>query len=179
MEKAKKRLVKKLNRIFSLGYIPSRENQSYKFKLNNGLKTGDLINCFFHACFNLTNNQIKKFKISFEEADVLWHYYPTEKGVDRNYISTLVKFIESTGLSINECKQNTKMNYNQWKIAYYYNNQNFDFHFMLQEKDGKWSSKLGSSRNLEYFEEAPKEYHKDYKLEGFYAITNSIMNERG
>lgn len=179
MEKARKRLIKKLNRIFSLGYVPSRENQSYKYKINRGMRTGDLINCFAHACFNLTNNQIKKFKISFEEANAFWHYYISEKGVDRNYITSITEFIESTGLSINVCRQNAKMNYNQWKIAYYYNNEILDFHFMLQEKDGKWSSKLGSSRNLEYFEEVPKEYHKDYKLKGFYAITNSIMRERG
>jgi len=172
-------IIKKLNKIFSLGYTPSRDNETYKCLLKNHYQATHLINCFAHSCFNLTNRQIEDYQITYEESRgfrVLpsWTTYNYEDNL--NY---LVKFVEATGLNIEECSLYANINHNQWKIAYFVNNKTYDFHFMLQEKDGKWSSKRGKEPDIELYKTPPETFKENYKLFGFYKITNNLTHEKG
>ena len=175
-----RKTILKLKKIFMLGYCPQRSGESYSFvNPYTNINYYKQINCFAHACFNLTNNQITSN--CFEKIDIssfknlIDDYWETNESI----ANKLFDFVKKTGLKIEECSDGEKLEENQWKVALYFCDGPFfrDFHFLLKEKDGRWSSKYGNEDVLEFFNERPKEfvvekYDDHYKFYGTYKITN-------
>ena len=46
-------IIKKLNMIYKKGYMPEREKETYSDL------TTKVVNCFGHACFNLSNKELE------------------------------------------------------------------------------------------------------------------------
>ena len=170
----------KLKKIFQLGYCPSRMAQSYDF-VNPYTKTEFFtqINCFAHAVFNLSNQQIYENCLTNNDTDsfrnLIEDYWETEDSIFKR----LSAFITKTGLKIEKCNDEDELKENQWRVALYFcDGWTFkDFHFLLNESDGRWSSKYGTTNLLEFFDERPEkyiaqEYNDRYDYYGTYKITN-------
>ena len=174
-------LVKKLGEVFKQGYMPQRGTQTYMYAycFDPEVLMGDIINCFGHAAFNLTNEMIEKLGLTMEELEPIWRFGEKQnQGV--TFSDEIEGFIRQTGLKIEPCGLHTKMKKNQWKIAYYMRHlsEGIDYHFILQEKDGRWSSKNGQRPKVETFVSDPPKMWKDkYYLCGYYCITNPYVNE--
>ncbi len=185
MEK-KEPVIKKIGKLFELGYVPSRGDETYYFKTKNSILTGHIFNCFAHACFNLTNQQIDD--LNFYEDEIF-----DLQGYNRGNLSQLQKsevaqhftgLIKSAGLIVEPCLEETVLNGNQWKIALYFdeikfgkNSQLRDFHFLLQEKDGSWSGKAGYTPRVKKVDSLPKELDYYYSFYECYSITNPFAKE--
>ena len=170
----------KLKKVFMLGYCPERKGESYSFvNPYTDINYYQQINCFAHACFNLTNQQITSN--CFEKNDIdsfknlIDDYWEEDKSIERK----LTTFVRKTGLKIEECSDEEDLEENQWRVALYFFTGYFfrDFHFLLNEKDGSWSSKYGTEDVLEFFENRPDEfvvekYGDHYQYYGTYKITN-------
>ena len=182
MELEKYNFILKLNQIFKKGYVPSRGAKDY-FALHNGSCIAEYINCFGHACFNLTDELIKMAQFSYHEAGIFFNILGNEVYSNgRKVCDKMFNFVRETGLSVDECGLYDQMRYNQWKVAFYIdkggdanNVARGDIHFMLQEKDGKWSSKMGTAKTLQYFRELQRVFFCDYDLYGIYKITNPYV----
>ena len=177
----------KLNKIFKLGYIPSRKNESYEESHNEtGCKLGVFINCFAHACFNLTNKQIQ----DFDENDANSFGYKIDYlGQPHHMIrKNLINFIKKTGLRVYRTTKDYPTAENQWIVAMYFglnmkDHINQDYHFMLKEKDGFWSHKVGHNNVTKYVSDPPKRFiwqasQYEYTLDGFYLITNPFVESK-
>ena len=169
MEDTRKRqaIIKKLNKIYKKGYMPEREKEKYS-ELH-----AEVVNCFGHACFNLSNKILDEFAL--HQADLMDFFRNFNGFGIHNYFKESVNRIEKVGLKINVSSLKEPVKKNQWKIAYYVMNNIFsgsDLHFMIQAKDGKWYSKLGKNPGVEVFDKLPKVFHGKYKLSGIYKITN-------
>ena len=174
-------IIKRIGKIFELGYVPSRGDETYYFKTQNSIMTGHIFNCFAHACFNLTNEQIDELNLYEDE---IFHM----QGYNRDILGTLEKkevaehffgLIKDAGLIVEPCLEETILNNNQWKIALYFDEIEFgkdrrlrDFHFLLQEKDGTWSGKAGYTPRVKTVETLPEELDFYYKFYECYSITN-------
>ena len=161
-------IVKKLNQIYKMGYVASRGKQKYNYK------TTLVTNCFGHACFNLNNKNLRALdSVKYELQD----FFRNFSGINgRGFFEKAKYKIRQVGLTIAE-----KIDKNQWKIAYYIQDDIFrgnDLHFMIQEKNGTWTSKLGSSSKIEVFDELPKVYRDSYELAGIYVITNPYVKTK-
>ena len=173
----KKAAILKLKTIVKQGYIPSREGESYLFadQITNPAVT-KLANCFEHACFNLPNLKLAEF--SYQETklfDLRDFQFQSEEQIAKNFTNLLKK----CGLKVERLKKEVIIKDNQWIVALYFGNNgsimNVDFHFLRQEKDGRWSSKHGWGGDVEYFDSLPTQIeHNDwiYKLYERYIITN-------
>lgn len=170
----------KLKEIFSKGYLPSRGNQSYTAICPNTEKSyANQVNCFAHACLNLTNEQLDK--LNFSNYDTFWfdiksYSYEPDEYVAKNFM----KIMKRIGLEVEKCnKKASPKNDNQWKVALYFGYTKFldsDYHFIKQEQDGSWTSKVGWENKVDHFEQLPKIINSptgtEYKLFGTYIITN-------
>lgn len=145
------------------GYLPSRKNQSYEVVSPNTQKPYGLgINCFGHACLNLTNEQLDSLNLSEQDAhifDIKEYSYEPDEYIEKNFIKRMERF----GLTAKHCKKSyVPQNENEWKVALYFGYINFfdtDYHFLKQEKDGRWSGKIGwKPRDVEQFDKLPKVY---------------------
>ncbi len=170
-EKKRQAIIKKFNGIYKRGYVPSRNRQEYTYK------TASMVNCFGHACFNLDNSELEELG---DLKDALYDFLRKFSLKYGNYMDEASKRIREVGLKIEKSSIKEEINSkNQWKIAYYYLYDDFwgscDAHFMIQEKDGTWSSKLGSKQEVEIFEKLPKVFHDEYELVGIYKITNPYV----
>ena len=164
--------IKIMNNIFKRGYMPSRGRVKYNFVSKY------FTNCFGHACFNLTNSQLIKLGINNVGVWSFFGCFGLKTGSDE-YIKTAKNKIESVGLKIEESSLDEKIETNQWKVAYYYHQNEYfgdDFHFLRQEKDGSWSGKFASYKEIEYFDKPPKKYGGEYFLKGIYKITNPYVS---
>lgn len=170
----------KLKKVFMLGYCPERKGESYTF-VNPYSKAGyyEHINCFAHACFNLTNQQITENCLDKIDALSFRNLIEDFFESDSSIATRLKNFIRKTGLEIEECSDEEELAENQWRVALYFCNGFFfrDFHFILNEKDGCWSSKYGNENVLEFFETRPdkyiaEKYNDSYKYYRSYKITN-------
>lgn len=174
MNLRKKVVIKKLNEVYKRGYLPSRGDESYRLSFPNGIKYYDVINCVAHACFNLNNDILGKIGLRREEygafRDFGGLFYNREK-IGRN----IFNFIRGVGLKIEPCHEDEKIKFNQWKIATFFDTNHKDMHFMLQERDGRWSSKQGNHENIDYFDEIPKRYNGKYDFCGTFVITNPYV----
>lgn len=168
-------VIKKINVLLKRGKMPGRGDEKYT------IFNTFTVNCLGHAFFNFTNNQIKKLNSQYSEGFryFLWHIVEPEIQRDAYKFVTeqLEQKIRDTGLILEECDINDKVKDGQWKVAYYYKDglQNEDFHYMRQEKDGTWSSKLGSYRQIEHFDRLPLMYNDGYCLAKIYKVTNPYV----
>ena len=170
----RKQTLLKLNKIFKAGYIPSRNKKEDYASKDNMFKK--ITNCFEHACFNLTNEQLKHFdKKDFENFFCLPNLKNTE--LSREEIYNIVKHsITSTGLKVKSAEEELKPN--EWKVAMYFSEHEIDLHFLLQEKDGSWSGKFGELEKVDRFQILPlKIYrtHTEYTLYKVFAIVNPYI----
>ncbi|MBP3432016.1 MAG: hypothetical protein J6K39_04110 [Clostridia bacterium] len=175
MKKSEKALLKNINEIYKKGYIPARGNQTYKYVAKSAnSEVSELVNCFAHACFNLTNQQLTDCQITSESSRIFWKF-PID-GFRSHDILRMKKILAQTGLEVKRCKADQRPENNQWKVAFYCDGAWGDIHFMLQERNGTWSSKLGAQRKIEKFGTTypPKKYDT-YKLHSFYMITNPYI----
>ena len=166
----KEAIIKKIDKIYKKGYLPSRTKENYE-----NLHT-EMVNCFGHACFNLSNESLKKL---YPCKDELFSFFRDfgSCGV-RNYFNEVKDRITSVGLKIERSSITENIKNNQWKIAYFVMNDAFsgtDIHFMIQGNDGKWTSKVGKKPDLEVYDELPEVYHEKYDLMGVYIITNPYI----
>lgn len=175
----------KLKKFFMLGYCPDRKGESYSF-VNPYSKMNYYkhINCFAHACFNLTNQQITENCLEQIDTDSFKFLIEDYWETDQSIFNRLASFIKKTGLKIEKCTDDEGLEDNQWRVALYFCNGYFfrDFHFLLNEKDGSWSGKYGTEDVLEFFDKRPEEYvsekFKDvYKYYGSYKITNPFAGK--
>lgn len=153
--------------VYKKGYLPAREKMKYS-KLHTSV-----VNCFAHACFNLTEKDLKELNPYMPELhDFFCNFDNCGVG---NYIKKATEKIEKVGLKFEKSSLEEKIKENQWKVAYYVMHDEFlgnDLHFMIQCKDGKWTSKVGLMSKIEVYEKLPETYHEDYDLVGIYKITN-------
>lgn len=168
-------IIKKLNTIYKKGYLPSRKQQSYKLYVErSGFVTfSDMINCFAHACFNLRNEHIKNYKISQKETSIFWELGPHKTA--KETFEVISEFVKQTGLNIQETTESKKVKPYQWKVAFYFEDTTKDIHFVLQEKEGVWSSKSGSIPTIKLYRELPYVINNSYELVGVYVITNPYL----
>ena len=169
-EKKIQATIKKLNMIYKKGYLPARETEEY-----SELHTG-MVNCYGHACFNLSNEQLKELEPSKYDLRDFFRNFATRGA--RNIFSEVQNRIRQVGLKMERSSPNEKIQKNQWKIAYYIQNDIFagnDLHFMIQTPNGKWTSKIGTNPTVEVFDKLPDVYHKNYSLSGVYKITNPYV----
>ncbi|MBQ8444590.1 MAG: hypothetical protein IJX25_04485 [Clostridia bacterium] len=161
----------KLQQIFKLGYLPSRGNQSYK-----ECRQYAIPNCFAHACFNLTNEQLEKFNKA--DFGAFRGFIQSIFHANRHITADLFDFVRECGLKVTKSNSRIPSRDNEWKVALYFGRERFtkDYHFLLQEKDGSWSGKIGSEMELNHYPTLPKQvqcnFEYPYTLYGVYKITN-------
>ena len=172
----------KLKKIFKLGYIPSRGNESYTEK-ENGKSVSYYVypNCLAHACFNLTNQQIKS--LDYTDREIFSSFIKTPYYSDKYILRDILRFIKQCGLKTTKCEVSSPLQHNEWKIAIYFGwrNNTKDYHFLLLEKDETWSSKWGFSITVDHFKIPPTKIEHNgysYHLYGFYKITNPYANNK-
>ena len=163
-------IIKKLNMIYKKGYMPAREKEKYS-ELH-----AEAVNCFGHACFNLSNSNLDEFNCYIKDLKDFFRNFEVI-GI-QNYFKEAKNRIKQVGLNIEQSSLKEPIKKNQWKIAYYVMYDIFkgsDIHFMIQGKDGKWISKAGKSQEIEVFDKLPNVFHKDYELCGVYKVTNPYV----
>lgn len=170
MDESTHHLLSKLHQVFKDGYRPARGNESYAAQLKNGVLAGDMINCFGHT-FNLRNQQLDDYQFT---PDRIYGYFPAEPGASgQTRAQPMLDFIQETGLRVAACDPNEPItDFKSWKIALYFAPS--DFHFLLEEAPGRWSSKLGFSFEVDQNLYPPQKYYGafDYNLFNTYKITN-------
>lgn len=166
-------VVKQLKNIFKNGNIPSRGRELY------GKLTWDF-NCLFHACFNLPNSILKKLNLD-DDQFLIYNPFGNLEGDKIQIKSEMFKFIKDCGLHISKDHKLTLLK-NQRRVALYFSQayeKGFglkDFHFLLQEKDGTWSSKAGSSEvefGLTLEHSMPFDISNRYILDSTFILSNS------
>lgn len=168
----RERTAKKLKEIFKMGYLPSRRSESYYVKLPNGYCTARLGNCLEHACFNLKNEQFYKYNFDFEDMHAFQEFMDPNKNL-KEITHDIFNFVESCGLEVRQAKSILKQK-NEWKVALYFRTCSMfgdDYHFLLQEKSGVWTGKMGNGENLQRYFTLRKSI-RDYDLYGVYTIKN-------
>lgn len=167
--------IKYLKEIFEMGYIPSRDFSSYKEFF--------VANCFEHACFNLTDKQLKSPKLINSFFSDFYDKFSTEKTEDN-----MLNLITDTGLKIEKSNRKTILK-NQWKISLYFSlNPGYityinDFHFFLQTYNSNiWTSKMGFLDNKVYTHHRLNTnfFHQPYLYQRYanYIITNPNAPEK-
>lgn len=175
----------KLNKIFKLGYVPSRGKESYEEKNSDGLAFCTLINCFGHACFNLKNSQLEVFDCD-ESRNFGNHIeYPGQPNYE--IARNLFDFIKAVGLKVRRVGKNCIPGTNQWLVALYFaksmfDGTNQDYHFMLREKDGIWSHKMGHKKTVDYCSKPPRSFVSNayyrYTLYGYFLLSNPYAKSK-
>ena len=173
-EKRKEALIKKISKIYKRGYLPSRKQKEYSQLFTKP------VNCFGHACFNLSDRDLKQLEDYIPELDDYFRQFGN-CGVN-NYFKIARDRIEQVGLQVEKSYLTEKLKFNQWRIAYYvYSGDEFyssDLHFMIQGKNGVWYSKRGRRPEIEKLDELPEVYRDEYQLIGIYKITNPYAKPR-
>lgn len=177
----------KIKKLLKLGHFPTREKQSYT-PISKHAQTsyGNQVNCFEHACLNLTNEQLEKLKLKYDDKylfDIKSYSYEEQDSMEQTFVDRLKSF----GLIAKPCPRDfVPKQENQWKVALYFGfsfaSMDTDYHLLKQEKDGSWSSKIGWSDEVEFLDELPEKYKSSsgtqYLLQQTYIITNPYAKER-
>lgn len=180
--KAKRALLKKLKTVVSMGHTPRRQMENYFFTTQANQDICSCVNCFAHACFNLSNEEIEKLGITESQGQFFGTFNSDFTTPDEGLERQVVSFVEKTGLEMKPLlKQSETLNRNQWKVAMYIDHSGLslfgkDFHFFLQEQDGSWSHKRGYFSNVERKEIIGERYQK-YDYYKTYVITNPYARE--
>ena len=152
----------KLHQIFSMGYLPSRKDETYyMFNPKMRMMYGGMVNCFEHACFNLTNKLL--YEYNFDDLDMI--NFGERMAYDAMYskeriLKNAIKFVNATGLIMKEASPKIILKSNEWLVSAYLTKSSTinDFHFFLQEREGYWSGKCGYELETETFDTLPKIY---------------------
>lgn len=174
----KKSTVLKLNLVFRGGYCADRAYEEYGGYITFGYPSNCLINCLAHSCFNLTDKIMKQYRFAGNEMDS-FKFFPNINFRDPEKDSrVLFDFVESTGLIVENSSLDEVIDQpNQWKVALYFSDEIKDFHFLKEEKDGRWTSKWGSLKEIEVFDEPQEILHDSYGLFAFKKITNPYFSK--
>ncbi len=184
-------MLKKLQKIFKMGYVPDRGNETYRYLINDPVNndeifTGKLCNCFGHACFNLKNKQYVEYEISRKDKFFFYDFINDLKSKNNDEAAKLLlKRIEEVGLSVSPAQSTDKIKDNQWKVAMYFDRISYgkteilrDFHFLIQQKDGSWQGKNGFTFNVETYKDLQFYCSPYYALHKVYTITNPNAREK-
>lgn len=185
----RKILVKKIEQVVKLGFLPKRGNEKYYYRFVNERNEyiSDYINCFAHAFFNFSNQEIKDLfvengEIKKELLDEFWYFSIDEHDVEGSLEKLVTGLVRDSGLKASKCKDSTECANNQWKVGVYYREgtgESSDFHFLKWEDDEYcWSSKNGNETRVDKFYELPYVYRKDYKLIDVYMVTNEFAKDK-
>jgi len=176
---AKDSAINKLNKIVKSGHIPSHSSKEYT------PRTTFVSNCFIHACFNLSDEQLYHFDEN-EASEIMKHINYAKCSTGEEIKDSLFSIIKKSGLNIDRVGKNHICKDNQWVVAFYLSATKYslqqgvrriydDYHFMLKEKDGTWSEKKGDSPEINIMDKPPitiPNFHSQYVLQGYYLITN-------
>ena len=150
-KKQTEHVLSKLQQVFHDGYRPARGTEPYDFTLKNECKAYRLVNCFGHM-FNLKNQQLNDYQ--FGPYPIYSAFNEIDKDPDNKASQRMLDFIKEIGLKVEECAPDKLIDdFKSWKIALYfgkYNNNQKDFHYLLEEAPGLWSSKIGFEPCLEH-----------------------------
>lgn len=181
----RREMIEKFSSIIKTGYTPSRGTKKYIYlnklcnkKINHGIR----INCFLH-CFNFTNEQIERLNLDRTSDEIVSFGIDLAHKAERKALS----FLRATGLIVKPCTNiKAPLSNNQWRIAFY-NEEDFDegeecnnWHFLLQEKNGKWTSKQGFSGDVTIYNKLPEKIAKPFTpwvLRNTYVVTNPYADE--
>lgn len=152
----------KLKHIFLQGFLPNRGLSSY----NN--KTIFLTNCFGHACMNLPDNLLSRFKPEERYVFKLSSYGKINN--TKNLKKTFLKAMKCYNLKVKTCSQQDVPDENSWKIVFFKNTYVEDYHFFKYETQKVISHKLGFTDDRELSINVP--HYKNLELIGYYMITN-------
>ncbi len=174
----KYKTILKLKEIFKLGYRPERRLETYRCKTPSGFLTGQITNCLEHACFNLTNKQIIDNNFSIYDKSAFQSFIDVNKSLSE-ITQDIFNFVEDAGLKVSDNKKIINKQ-KEWRVALYYRTdyEVEDYHFLLQEKSGIWTSKMGSSLNIQKYLTLPKVVYRNYDLYGVYTIKNPYIKEK-
>ena len=176
----KRRLILKLKDIVTSGYLPSRGLEPYQGMTAYHQKIDQLGNCLEHAVFNLTNSQFSEYAFLEKEGDVFGKFSTTPSLPRIVTEAEVCEFVKRTGLKINECELNPQLKKNQWIVAMYFEEDPIigrDFHFIRQEKDGKWTGKRGYTDRIQTFDKMPFHIYEQEFYKTF-IVTNPYVKER-
>lgn len=169
-------IIKVLNNIFQLGYVRARGEEEYG-------RYGGSVNCFEHACFNLTNDLIDGLGLN----DLKYCFASPFGGFDTTSVQSakeeILDFVRQTGLEMKEEKFPKALKANQYRVALYFSEgfakafRTKDFHLLVQEFDGSWSGKRGSQSDIvdhysKLEESLPFDHSNRYVLDSVYVVTN-------
>lgn len=142
-------VIKGLNEVFRMGYLANRGKEKYgSFSF--------YANCLEHACCNLTNEQLEaldKRLIDLGMSEYDYFFTNPYGGFSENSIvqakDEIFDFLRRTGLKVDVETVKQELKSNQYRVAMYFSEAyttgkgTKDVHFILQERDGSWSSKEG------------------------------------
>lgn len=179
------RAILKLNKILKQGHIPCRFFKPYS------LSTTHIANCFIHSVYNLSEKQLKSLN-SLEMDEIKMHIHHKNAHNQKAINESIFSVIKESGLQVEQVDKCYPCAKNQWIVAYYLSvrkdslksgaKKEFeDYHFMLREKNGYWSEKLGPLQNVNKYTQPPltiDRYSHIYQLQGFYLITNPYTDKQ-
>ena len=169
-------LIKKLNRVYKRGYVPSRNLSNYSGFSFEGIAVSSLYNCFAHACCGWTNDMIIASRLTCEESEYFGNFYDNFSEPPEVIEKRILKLVNDAGLEIVPCQQNALLKNNQWKVALYFKDgygKFNNFHFLKYEpKNNLWTSKFSHYSVIETFDTLPQCYDDTYKFYNTYKITN-------
>ena len=162
----------KIKKIFKKGYLPARNYKPYS------KHSQEIANCFEHAIFNLTEEDLKHFSITDQEK---FFSIPELKDdtLSREEIFDIIKKnISKTGLKIKPVQEGKK---NAWNVAMYFSEDEIDFHFLRQEEDGFWTGKFGRKETVEKYRILPLTIQTDllkYSLYKVFSVESPFTKEK-
>ena len=180
-------IAKQLHIVYQQCYPPIRELGELRYYSK---EAAQISNCLEHAVFNFSDEMLGWLFEKFgENMPKFWSNFSglasvIDKKPQQQLNDTtpqIVERIRNTGLKVEECDIDAKPEEGQWKVAYYFNlcdeKGQFipDFHFFRQEADGRWSSKLGRSMQICFYDELPQIFEGGYKLQKIFMITNPYI----
>lgn len=130
------RIISRLKSVIKDGHLPCRFTEKYT------QLTAERVNCFAHACFNLSNEQIR---LCLKQSDADFFKLSGRKiGKEADAEDILMNIICSSGLNVEKTKvkiNDCVLKNNQWIVTLFFTKYfgthphlMRDFHFLLQEK---------------------------------------------
>ncbi len=173
----KQTVINKLSCIVKSGHLPCRGNASYPLG-----EARRLANCLVHACFNLSNKEL----LSTFNIDDARNLYPFPTSTPNQILDDIISVLKATGLEVRKYNSGEILRNNEWRVAFYLteiteeNHGEFDYHFLLQEKNGLWTDKRGSRRIPDCRDYLPTKIYSlysDYYLKELLVLTNPYAPE--
>lgn len=160
--------IKKLNSIFSTGFVPRRGLMPYFF-------AGHLANPLEHTCFNLSDLQLIVNEFNLEDAEVFSDFYTGEQG-KLSARDNIVNFIREVGLKVTQSSFDRPLMKNSWRVALYFNDSldtdKKAFQMMRLEEEGIWTGKRDFGERIFAHKRAPELLDDEYSLFDIIDIKN-------